>query len=147
MDKNNLLNLMVGHHALLEALFALFDDEIREKSPHAVKSLAELEWEIQKHFFVEENAIFNLPQIKAIKVYDMVLHLKAEHTEMLGYLRKFSENFSEIKSEDIEKLAGLLATHREMEEKELYPKLDKELPEEQKRQAILRINEFPNKTK
>ncbi len=145
MDKNNLLNLMVGHHALLEALFALFDDEIREKSPHAMQSLSELEWEIQKHFFVEENAIFNLPQIKAIKVYDMVLHLKAEHTEMLGYLKKFSENFTEIKNEDIEKLAGLLATHREMEEKELYPKLDKELPEEQKRQAILRINEFPNK--
>lgn len=143
MEGSNLLNLMVGHHALLEALFALFEDEAREKSPHVTQSLSELEWETHKHFFVEENAIFNLPQLKAIKVYDMILQLRAEHVTMLEYLKKFSENILEIKSEDIKKFSELLASHREMEEKELYPKLDKELQEDQKRQAIIRINEFP----
>jgi len=134
---------MISHHALLGALFSLFEDEAKEKSPRAGSSLSELAWETKKHFFAEENAIFNLPQIKDMGVFKMVHHLKEEHVMMLDYLKRFADDLPEIKEGDVEKFAGLLEGHREAEEKELYPKLDQELPEDQKKQIVFRINEIP----
>ena len=142
-EENSILTLMVSHHALLEALFFPFRDEARDNSKRAEASLSELVWEIRKHFFIEESAIFDFIPLKTMKIFETMNHLRDEHLMMLIDLKRFSENFSEIKSEDIENFYKLLMHHREMEEKELYPQLDKELNDEQKRHIIHRINEIP----
>jgi hemerythrin superfamily protein len=147
MAENTILNLMVSHHALLGALFTLFRDEAKESSSRAGSSLSELTWETKKHFFAEENAIFNLPQIKTMQVYDMVNHLKDEHIKMLNDLKDFSDNLDKITDEKIEEFFKLLEDHRKVEEQELYPKLDKELSTEQKTQIVARINEIPLRQK
>jgi len=143
MPEDTILNLMVSHHALLETIFVLFRDEAKEKSKRAEATLSELLWEVRKHFFTEENAIFDFFPLRSMNVFTMINHLKDEHLVMLDSLKKFSDNLPEITDEEIEKFYNLLESHREIEEKELYPKLDKELREEQKRQVIDRINEIP----
>lgn len=143
MAEDSILNLMISHHALLEALFILFRDEAKEKSERAAASLSELTWETKKHFFAEENAIFDFVKMENYGVLSVINQLKDEHITILDDLKKFSDNLPELANDEIENFYNLLESHRETEEKELYPKLDKELRDEQKRQIISRINEIP----
>lgn len=146
-NKNNtsdtILSLMISHHALLEALFVSFRDEARDKTPSAEATLSELIWETKKHFFAEENAIFNFPPLKIIKVWDIIKQLEKEHVIMLESLQNFSDNLKNIKSEEIEDFHDLLESHRKIEELNLYPRLDKGMRENEKKQIISRINEIP----
>ncbi len=105
--------------------------------------LANLYGKPENIFFVEENAIFDFVKMENFGVLETINHLKDEHITMLLDLKRFSEDFSEITASQIENFHNLLEHHREVEEKELYPKLDKELRSEQKRQIIDRINEIP----
>jgi len=143
MTQENILGLMVAHHALLETLFVVFRDEVSENSPRVGSALSEFSWEMKKHFFAEENAIFNLVPPKDIESWKAINRLKEEHIAMLVGLEKFMGNLVEIKSEEVEVFYNLLKGHREVEEKDLYPRLDKELGAEEKNQIIARINEIP----
>jgi len=142
-NKDNILNLMIAHHALLNALFILFRDQAAEKSPKTTVFLSELRWETQKHFFVEEKAIFDFVIMENYGVLATINQLKDEHLTMLNDLKKFEDSLAEATKEDLENFHNLMESHRKIEEGELYPKLDKELPPEQKAQIISRINEIP----
>ena len=143
MKNDNILNLMVNHHALLEALFVLFRDEAKEKSPRTGATLGEFAWETKKHFFAEESAIFDYLPMESYGMLEVINQLKDEHIEMLSQLKKFAANLDELKDEDVESFSKLLEAHRKIEEINLYPKLDKELRDGQKVQIISRINEIP----
>jgi iron-sulfur cluster repair protein YtfE (RIC family) len=143
MAEDNILKLMVAHHALLNVLFELFKVEAKEKSSRVQASLSELAWETKKHFFAEENAVFDFIIMENYGVLEVINQLKDEHIEMLNQLKKFSEKVPEISDEELEKFHALLESHREVEEKNLYPKLDKEMRPEQKQQIVARINEIP----
>lgn len=140
---DTILNLMISHHALIDALFVGFKDEAKDKSPRTEAALAEFSWELKKHFFAEENAIFDYFPLKTFEVFEVISHLKDEHLMMLIDLKRISDSLPEINERDIENFANLLEHHRQVEEKELYPKLDKDLREEQKKQIIHRIKEIP----
>jgi hemerythrin-like domain-containing protein len=143
MEQKNILNLMIAHHALLNALFILFRDQALEKSVKTSSSLSELTWETSKHFFVEEKAVFDFVVMGNFGVLSMMNQLKDEHTIMLNDLKRFSEDPSKVTKEDLENFFNLMEVHRELEEEKLYPKIDKELLEQQKKKIIERINEFP----
>jgi Hemerythrin HHE cation binding domain len=143
MAEENILDLMVSHHTLIETMFVVFRDEARQNSPEKEASLSELAWEVKKHFFTEENAIFNLPQIKDMGVFKIIEQLKKEHIIMLSSLERFSKNLPDINNDEMEEFHKLLESHRKIEEVALYPKLDKELQESQKKQVIFRIDEIP----
>lgn len=145
MAEENILNLMVAHHALLESLFVTFRDEFKTGSRRADSTLSELLWEMEKHFFAEENAIFNFPPLKIMGVWEIVKHLKGEHIIMLEKLHDFSENPENIKDTNIEDFHNILENHRKTEEIDLYPKLDAGMTTSQKEQIISRLNEIPIK--
>jgi hemerythrin-like domain-containing protein len=142
MAKDNLSGLMISHHALIGMLFTLLKEELREKSQTAGSTFSELVWEIKKHFFTEENAIFDYLPLRGVDIFKTINHLRDEHLAMLNILKNFSDNFPKITNEQIEEFSNLLETHREVEEQILYPKLDKEIREEQKEEIISRINEI-----
>ena len=134
MEKNNILNLMVDQHALLEALFFVFKDDKTENS------LNEFSWELRKHFFVEEEVIFNFLAWNDSSISDVIKQLKEEHIEMLNLVAKMKENLA-IAEKQTENFYNILKGHREMEEKELYPVLDTRLTDGQKEQIVDRINQ------
>ena len=145
--EGNISNLMVSHHALLDALFSLFMDEVKDKSPTAGKSLVELTWEMKKHFFTEENAIFDFLPIENVEMWKTMNQLKDEHLAMLDELKEFSQKMPDVPMNEIERFYDLLTHHREIEELDLYPKLDKELSGAQKEKIILMISQIPIKSK
>jgi hemerythrin-like domain-containing protein len=140
MKKDTILDLMVANHALLEALFSVFSDNVKSNLDEANDSLKELIWETKKHFFTEEQAVFSILSKENAEVYKIVKHLIEEHKTMVEMLDKMTKK---IEMADVDEYAKMLGHHREMEEKDLYPRLDAELPEELKRQVIARVNEIP----
>lgn len=147
MAEDTILNLMVNHHALIETMFVSFKDEAKEGFPRAGVSLSELTWEMRKHFFVEESAIFDFVPLKSMDVFKTINHLKDEHIIMLDSLKKFSDDLAKITDGQINKFYDLLEDHRRTEEQDLYPRLDKQMRDEQKKHVLLRINEIPIRIK
>jgi len=49
----------------------------------------------------------------------------------------------DVPMNEIERFYDLLTHHREIEELDLYPKLDKELSDEHKHEIVARINQIP----
>jgi len=140
---DTILSLMISHHALLETLFASFNDEAKAKAPSAEATLSELMWEMKKHFFAEESAIFDLPPMKIMGVWEIIKQLKKEHIIMIESLQGFYDNLKDVKNEEIDGFHDLLERHRKIEELNLYPRLDEGMKEEQRRQIITRINQIP----
>lgn len=143
MAEKNILSLMLNHHALLWTLFVAFKDDAKENSTNTSASLAEFVWETKKHFFTEENAIFDYLPLKSMDVLKTINQLKDEHLKMLSMLEKISNSLGEIDMVGVDKFHYLLEGHREIEEKKLYPKLDKELGKLQRHQIVLRIEQIP----
>jgi len=143
MGNTAILDIMVAQHGLLEALFQAFKDEFKENPEAAKKFLSEFSWEIKKHFFIEDQAIFALLPWKDSEILEIVRDLKKEHIIMLDKLEKISENLSDEENNGIENFLKLLTSHREKEEQKLYPLLDEKLSGEEKSLVISRVNEIP----
>lgn len=74
-------------------------------------------------------------------ISEIINRLEEEHVEMLNMVAKMDHNLPETSPEDLDEFYEILRSHREVEEKELYPVLDKRLTEGQKEQVIGRINQ------
>ena len=95
-------------------------------------------WTLQKHFFVEEKAIFNFyEKIKGEEVHEL-FDLMGDHGDLLNLMKLVEENFDEDK---IEELKQLLIKHQNFEDDVFYPKLDGDLNENQKKELIEKIKE------
>ena len=128
---DNILNLMIIQHGILESLFSVFHIELQKgETEKAKNSLSEFSTELKRHFFIEED-----------KIITIIDQIKKEHSIMIEDLEKMSQNVSGLKSENIEPFIKLLKSHRDIEEKSLYPKLDANLSDAQKNQIIKKANE------
>jgi hemerythrin-like domain-containing protein len=143
MENTTILDIMVAQHGLIEVLFQAFKDEFKENSESAKKFLSEFSWEIKKHFFIEDQAIFAILPWKDHEISEMAQGLKKEHITMLIKLEKMLENLSNESEEEMQEFLKLMTSHREKEEQKLYPLLDEKLPEVEKNLIISRINEIP----
>jgi hemerythrin-like domain-containing protein len=136
MQNNRITELMVAQHALLDTLFVAFKDEMGTSPEKAKVFFDEFAREMKKHFFVEEQAIFNLLVLGNGEVDDIVGRLKKEHATMLQILEKGPEGPNEG-------FSILLKNHVELEEKKLYPALDEKLNDDEKALIVSRINQVP----
>jgi len=138
----DILNLMVAQHAFLESIFFIFQNEMKNNSEKAKDSLSEFVWESKKHFFVEEEVIFNFMAWKEPKILETINQLKIEHSIMIDKLEKMEQDLSAVSTTEIENFYKLLTSHRDIEEKNLYPKLDESLSNSQKLQIIKRATQI-----
>jgi len=143
MENTTILDIMVAQHGLLEVLFQAFKDEFKENPEAAKKFLSEFSWEIKKHFFIEDQAIFALLPWKDPEISEIVHGLKKEHITMLDKLEKMLENLSDESEEEMQGFLKLMTSHREKEEQKLYPLLDEKLSKAEKNLIISRVNEIP----
>mgnify|MGYP001590173107 CR=1 FL=1 len=138
--------LMISHHALIEVLVAVFKDEAAKDGAGAKESFDKLKWELEKHFFIEENALFGF-YIKGVhqEMYELVAELENEHKMVRKFLKEMEDGVQEKSENNISVLGNVLVKHREKEEQVLYPKMEKDMSALQKETVIKRINEIPIK--
>ena len=142
---DSILNLMVTHHGFLEALLAVFKDELGKDRERTAKTLDTFQWELEKHIFNEEKVIFRFCNKEDEQICELVKKLEQEHTMMLDMLGDLKDDLMTKAQEDAVKFREFMARHRKTEEENLYPRLDQELPVAIKEDIIARINEIPAK--
>lgn len=136
---------MLGHHALIGLLLLAFRDTLIKDIESAEKLFDEFRWELDKHIFIEERAVFRFCEPLESEICKIARNLVKEHDIMLGMLNEVKNNLTTRNKPDISGFQELLTTHRRVEEEILYPKLDQRLDKVQKEAIIARINEIPMK--
>jgi len=144
-NKNTILDLMIGHHALLEVLLTVLKDNLEKGSGAIRESLDEFRWQLEKHVFVEERVIFEPCRVRGSDICEVIKHLVEEHDTMMKMLNNMRDDMTKKDAAGITAFQELLKEHREVEERKLYPKLDIDLDKFQKEGIIKRINEIPLK--
>ncbi len=144
--KNEITNLMLGHHALIDVLLTAFKDTLADNPGEAEKLFNDFRWELDKHFFVEERAVFKFCEpTEESEICHIVKRLIKEHDQMLGMLNEVKNSLESNAKVDISEFQDLLTDHRRTEESVLYPWVDQNLSQAEKSTMVARINEVPIK--
>ena len=126
------------HLKLIQALEVL-KDFIRNKAKNIQEQLDLFKWELEKHFFIEEKAIFLFydPNNELDRI--ITPKLVKEHENILNYVNALEDNIRSALPYDISHLELLLIKHRKYEDEVIYPKFDIELEESTKKMICRRI--------
>jgi hypothetical protein len=108
-----------------------------------MKSFNTFEWNFEKHIFTEEKAIFTQYNPEdVVQGYEMVPELMKEHGELLNLLKKIKKDIKKRKTSGFQGFKKKLLEHKNFEEVNVYPSLDQELDESDKKIIIDRITEI-----
>ena len=100
------------------------------------------EWYLEKHFFVEERAIFTSYNASLIKEGQYLFdEISKQHTRILETVESLRDRLRMNKSFDITTLVEMLTDHKIHEEHNVYPLLDEHIQEGEKRLMIERIED------
>ena len=101
------------------------------------------EWELEKHIFIEEKAVFSsYKPTNIVEGYKMVPELIQQHNDILNRLRVMRKNLMWQRPIDYDEFKELIMAHKTFEEASLYPKLDQELDVSQKEEIMKKIREI-----
>lgn len=82
---------------------------------------------LSKHFYEEENILFPFAAGKNISIDEMIDELVNEHKLISGIINSLKENSDY--EDKLDRLGILLSSHIRKEERELFPKIQKEFNE------------------
>jgi len=100
-----------------------------------------LKWTLEKHFFVEEKVVFSIYSESEPEEIDELNKLFQEHKDFLLLVKEIDGDF-ENSYDLFEKLKRELSAHAKFEDEIFYPRLEDELPEEQKQLIEDRCSEW-----
>jgi len=140
----DILSLMVKDHCKIEKLLDEFESNADKDHTSAFNSFNKLEWELEKHIFIEEKAIFTAYSPKdVVEGYAMLPELTKQHNVLLNKLSNMRRDVHrQTKPTDLYGFKEFLIKHRTFEEQEVYPKMDKNLDAENKKIIFDKINEI-----
>ena len=143
-EKVSILALMVRDHCKLENLISDLEEKNKGDFEEMKKAFTKFEWELEKHIFTEEKAIFTDYRPDDVSQgYKMLPELTKQHNYIVNTLNNWRENVRKKKMlTDVYSLKEFLIKHRQFEEENVYPKLEEALSEDDKRHIIAKINEM-----
>lgn len=144
MKSTEITDQMVKDHGKIIKLLNDVEKVIDQKRDlvSTMRVFDKFDWELEKHFFTEEKAIFTSYEPENVTTgYTILPELIKEHNEILNNLRVMRRNIKKQRPFDFHSFKVILMKHKKFEEKEVYPKLDQELDESEKKVIIQRINE------
>ena len=143
----NIFKFMIKDHCKIEELITQLEEKNNEDFESMKKIFNKIEWELEKHIFTEEKAIFTsyTPE-DASEGYKMLPELTKQHNYILNKLNNWRK---EIRNKnmlsDIYSFKIFITKHRNFEEEKVYPMLDQSLSEDEKKHIELKINEIVQK--
>ena len=147
IKSTNILNLMVKDHRKIEDLLNNLEEKNNEDFDSMQKAFNKFEWELEKHIFTEEKAIFTSYNPDDItEGYKMLPELTKQHNFIINKINNWRKGIQNQKMiTDIYSFKVYLIRHKNFEEENVYPKLDQSLPEDDKRHIVAKINEIIQK--
>ena len=145
MNENDILPRMIKDHCKIERLLDGFEKNIDNKN--ILKYFHKFEWELEKHIFLEEKAIFmEYKPNDVAEGYKMLPELTRQHNYILNQLNNWSRDINIHKNiEGFFDFKKILIRHKKFEEENVYPKLDETLSDDQKKRVVDKIDEFVEK--
>ncbi len=142
--KNSILSLMIQDHKKIENLINKLDEKNKDVYNEMKKAFIKFEWQLEKHIFTEEKAIFTDYKPEDVNIgYDMLPELISQHNYIVNTLNNWRE---EIRKKnmitDVYSLKEFLMKHKKFEEEKVYPKLEASLSNTEKKHIIAKINEI-----
>ena len=143
MKSTEILDLMVRDHNRLMVYLKEVENNLGHDFGFLSNSFNIFQWNLEKHFFVEEKAIFTAynPD-EPDKEYTNFSELMDQHTEILEKIESLRKRLQKREPFDLNDLKKLLVKHKTFEEKSIYPVLDQEIDDCVKRVIIDRIKEI-----
>jgi hemerythrin-like domain-containing protein len=143
MKSTAILDLMMKDHGKIVKLLLDVEKSIGMELISTMKVFDTFEWELEKHIFIEEKAIFtSYKPTNIVEGYKMVPELIQQHNDILNRLRVMRKNLMWQRPIDYDEFKELIMAHKTFEEVSLYPKLDQELDESQKEEIMKKIREI-----
>jgi iron-sulfur cluster repair protein YtfE (RIC family) len=140
MDSDETIpNVMKRHHRIIEGLL----NELKKSEGTRDSKLQifhKFKWELEKHFFIEEKAIFFYINTGDKESSEMKAQLMKEHDTILDDVEKTEIELKNSADVDVIELMAPLIKHRIFEDNVFYPKLDQELDESKKKKILDRIS-------
>ena len=132
--------VMIKEHGVVEAFLREF--EKAENSPSgALQLLSRFKWALEKHFLLEERAIFDvLNELRGVEVSE-TFELLRDHQQILELIKNIEEGYEDGMVVDMKRVRDMLEKHLEIEVVFFYPKLDKILDENTKKKIIEKAKE------
>jgi len=143
MKPTAILDLMVKDHEILLNYLKDVENNLGRDFGFLSNSFNTFQWNLEKHFFAEERAIFTsyIPN-EADKEYDYFSDLMNQHTKILKIIESLRKKLQKREPFDLNELKKLLIEHKTFEEKSIYPVIDQEVDECEKRLIIDRIKDI-----
>ena len=143
MKSTAILDLMFRDHIRLMEYLKDVEENLGRDFGFLSNSFNVFQWNLEKHFFVEERAIFiSYNPDRVDEGYDIFLDLSKQHTEILEKIESLRKKLQRREPFDLNEIKNLLIKHKTFEEKNVYQVLDQEINEEEKRFIIERINDI-----
>ena len=140
----SILKLMTRDHYKIEGLINKLEEAAKEDFESMAKAFNKFEWELEKHIFTEEKAIFTSYNPEdVIEGYKMLPELTKQHNYIINTLNNWREDIRKKRTlSDVYSLKEFIIRHKDFEEEKVYPQLDEGLSEEEKKKIIAKINEI-----
>ena len=121
--------LMMKDHVKINRMLLNFDEAPKEKTETSLL-FQEFKWNLEKHFFAEEKAIFAIMQSIEGADIESVFQLMEEHGQIMTAIKNEEQSIKIGSHSDISPLLEILKSHAKYEDNVFYPKLDEFLKEE-----------------
>lgn len=140
----DIVEILSKDHCRIDKL--LSDFRVNTSRPDSAKKFEKLRWELEKHLFLEERAVFTFLRSRDREDFAAIPELEREHDKILemmdeiwvSLIKKDRKNTVESTTE----LCNILLKHKSFEDDNIYPKLEAELDEKQKRIIARRLRDF-----
>ncbi len=143
MKSTAILELMTADHAKIIKLLTNVERSLGKEVTETLKVFNTFEWELEKHMFTEEKAIFtSYTPTNVFEGYQIIPDLMKQHDELSAYLAAIRKNIMWQQPTPFREMKELLLSHKTFEEVSLYPRLDQDLDEKQKTEIISRIRQM-----
>jgi hemerythrin superfamily protein len=140
----SILKLMIKDHSKLVNLINNLEEKSKENFKSMKDAFTKFEWELEKHIFIEEKAIFTDYNPEDItEGYKMLPELTKQHNYIINALNNWRDDVQKGRIiTDVNSFKEFLINHRSFEEEKVYPQLDESLQDEKKKHIINKINEI-----
>ena len=143
MKSTAILDLMVKDHKRLIEYLKDVEKNLGQDFGLLSRAFNVFQWNLKKHFFVEERAIFIFYRPdESERDFKFFSDLMDQHTEILEKIESLRKKLQNREPFDLDELKKLLFRHKTFEEKSIYPVIDQEINESEKVFIIDRIKDI-----
>ncbi len=135
--------LLVKDHVKIVRLVHDLEESLGKSKVEVKQKFDKFVWELEKHIFTEEKVLFNQYKPDDVsEVARIISVLFNEHDKILAQVKDIKKAIRKERIFNFQGFKEMLMSHKDYEDEKVYPKFDRWLDEDTKKEIVSRINEI-----